>query len=155
MARRFCVYGDLHSTFMYPLSHLQRACFPYKEHHLLFFASSVVAATSIAAESIWVDPRVRSICTELGTGRVRVRLLTVLPERLEPECHRVTRHSSVCATQLVSRTRMVDAARVHAVSEAGEGLMRWFEAWAWALKSGYYQVGAVDTEAAQGEHAAA
>ena len=66
------MYGDLHSTFMYPLSHVRRACFPFKERHLLLFAASVIAATNIAVETMWVDPRVRSICTELGTGRMRV-----------------------------------------------------------------------------------
>ena len=35
---------------------------------------------------------------------------------------------------------MIDAAASHTDSEAGEGLMRWFEAWAAALRGGYYQV---------------
>ena len=71
--RRFSVYSDMHSTFMYPLEQVARACFPWKQEHLLFFATSVVASHHIAIDSLWVDPRIRSICTELRTGRVRVR----------------------------------------------------------------------------------
>ena len=71
--RRFSVYSDMHSTFMYPLEQVAHACFPWKQEHLLFFATSVVASHHIAKDVLWVDPRIRSICTELRTGRVRVR----------------------------------------------------------------------------------
>ena len=45
-----------------------------------------------------------------------------------------------CGAQMVSRTRMADAAPLGAVRAEEDGFMCWFEAWASALRRGYYQV---------------
>ena len=42
--------------------------------------------------------------------------------------------------QMVSRTRMADAAPLKSVRDEEDGFICWFEAWASALKRGYYQV---------------